>query len=166
MTHNPKADMKDTEYASGCWDIENDDEPATSMGWTPTGLRICQGSSAQPVGTPWYPTPPESYSLCQRHKKYSTRLSSMQFAWENNFLVQEQEDATACAECYSWICTFDLNVLQGLPENPRDDVCEPHHLHDDLQIHREQRRQFFSTCRSNFAVAKSRPQVFDSPCIL
>ena len=35
------------------------------------------------------------------------------------------------------MCTFDLNVLQGLPENPRHDVCEPHHLHDDLQRDRE-----------------------------
>jgi hypothetical protein len=31
------------------------------------------------------------------------------------------------------VCTFDLNVLQGLPKYPRHDVCEPHHLHDDLQ---------------------------------
>jgi hypothetical protein len=45
------------------------------------------------------------------------------------------------------MCTFDLNVLQGLPENPRHDVCEPHHLHDDLQRHRERWGQFFSTCR-------------------
>jgi len=45
------------------------------------------------------------------------------------------------------MCTFDLNVLQGLPENPRHDVCEPHHLHDDLQRQREQWGQFFSTCR-------------------
>jgi hypothetical protein len=29
--------------------------------------------------------------------------------------------------------TFDLNVLQGPPENPRHDVCEPDDLHNDLQ---------------------------------
>lgn len=34
--------------------------------------------------------------------------------------------------------TFDLNILQGLPENSWHDVCEPHHLHDDLQRQREQ----------------------------
>ena len=74
------------------------------------------------------------------------------------------------------MCTFDLNVLQGLPENPRHDVCEPHHLHDDLQRDRE-REQWGSvfqhlpdseSCTSVqtpselWTVAKSRPQVFDS----
>ena len=122
------------------------DQPATSMGWTPTGLRICQGSSAQPVGTPWSPIPPESYSLCQRRKNTAQNWALGQFAGDNIFLAENKRCRCMC-RMVLLMCTFDLNVLQGLPENPRHDVCEPHHLHDDLQRQREQWGQFFSTCR-------------------
>jgi hypothetical protein len=72
-------------------DIIEQDEPATSMGWTPTDLHRCQGLSALPVGTPWHPILPESYSLCQRTpQKYSTEMSSRQLAQDIIFLVRRR----------------------------------------------------------------------------
>jgi hypothetical protein len=132
-------------------DIIEQDEPATSMGWTPTDLHRCQGLSALPVGTPWHPILPESYSLCQRTpQKYSTEMSSRQLAQDIIFLVRRRTRERCHASHVHFVaCTFDLNILQGLSKYPRHDVRKPHHLHDDLQRETgtEQRCQFFSTCR-------------------
>lgn len=53
--------------------------------------------------------------------------------------VGEQEMPAMCMHFV--VCTFDLNVLQGLSKYPRHDVRKPYHLHDDLQRERERERQ-------------------------
>lgn len=69
-------------------EMKIEDEPATSMGWTPADLRICQGLGAPPADTPWYPIPLEPCSLRRRWqtqhgvKKIRRNLLTEDLVWK------------------------------------------------------------------------------------
>jgi hypothetical protein len=90
-----------------------ENEPATSRDWRPKDPRISQGLSALPVGTPWCPILPESYSLYQ-HRENTAQSSVPRKMWKITFTCRRTSDAM-CGGTALLMCKYLLSQHLARP---------------------------------------------------